>query len=1257
MRKNKILSVLLVFTMLLSPLAATPAAAANPSVGVHVANRVDVALAVGPTYVDFSNFEADLRAALAAKPHPIPPEDLFITAARAVNTNSTSTFKWWVYDHTKPLGTGEIDHNTHSYIELDIGGDSKHPYLNYERHMMESNNGATMDFYGYPAGAYTDFRFLPNDQQTKKTFEFAIEELEAYDALDGVGFLFNLDIQGTYAVDQTMRGYLLFLEYNSSGQGTAMKLYKLNNLNTAVLHHDENKEVIAKLPDATLIASAPYSSTDKYRRIKIEARPGSMKVWYNGSTGDKSVLTTKIAPSAVPLTWTTTGAAESNQQNRSGIAQVRLDRTFLKSFGFGPLSSYRSHRCAQPTHIKLQNLSMDMEIVRKLPEVVREPEWNENTLKYLVNLNEDPIDDFSSNSIAAELLARLTTDDIYYMGWCGKANAVKSEEFLGKHSLKGSVINIDDAATDTYEKQIAKIADEIYKRYWQNNAASAFLVTDNVFLDVTGVPKTNTADAEWPEGKWKVVHHSTKDLGWDEGTEGTHVLSGQFMSDLDFRFYLPGTYDIYYRDALINTVTAHRAPSARLKVDLTDKQNPKFSDAQSFDPDDRKAGIVKREYSWIDVATMTQPVAGLPGTLQNDHTYLVTLTVTDKHGAQSSVTRQLSGGYTDKKNMNPPYSYFTLEPALIIKNTSRQSIDIVNGSYDLYGDPITKYDFQVEKDGKPYTGLRLSGDAEGAHDVSALPVGKYRVSLAVTSAQGTSQTFVRAFEVLEDTTQPSATASPAAPSTFTEDTIIHLAFSDKGGSGFKDHKFSVSDSQTPGNWSAWSPASSRAVFLSKDGTNFIHWDARDNAGNSYGYIFGPYTINKNVSAMTLSAQPAASQSYGGQVALTAEMTDTKPYDAKSRVYFYEGATPIGSALISNGKATVSYKPDSAKSVVYEARFHGDSKHKASTATLSYTITKSDNALVTIGTQTSREYDGLPFNASHISVTGARSYKVEYKGRGGANYPLSATPPVDAGSYEVVVTTTDPDFSEKIASAPFEINPRQPAVLLNTDLPSGQHTATETVRLTAAVSNVLSLPPGKIIFSVSGADVAEAVLQKAGNDFTASADWTGAPAGTHDLMARYVPAATDNYAAASGEITGYKVTKAQQSHFSFSQQTVVKTYGDPDFRLAPAAGGQGKGAIDYYLVAGDTIISFYSIADDVSILQAGSAVLRAYKNGDSNYNPIAADMTVIVQKKANTLTINVPDVEFGTPVTAVTENESGGLLTYSWQGRGATTYGP
>ncbi|MDR1961905.1 MAG: hypothetical protein LBQ16_06445, partial [Gracilibacteraceae bacterium] len=78
----------------------------------------------------------------------------------------------------------------------------------------------------------------------------------------------------------------------------------------------------------------------------------------------------------------------------------------------------------------------------------------------------------------------------------------------------------------------------------------------------------------------------------------------------------------------------------------------------------------------------------------------------------------------------------------------------------------------------------------------------------------------------------------------------------------------------------------------------------------------------------------------------------------------------------------------------------------------------------------------------------------------------------------------------------------------------------------------------------------------------------------------------------------------------------------------------------------------------SILQAGSAVLRAYKNADGNYNPIAADMTVIVQKKANTLTVNVPDVEFGTPVTAaVTENESGGLLTYSWQGRGATAYGP
>lgn len=150
--------------------------------------------------------------------------------------------------------------------------------------------------------SYKDFRYLPNDQKTIKTFEFAIAEDIAYDALDGVGFFFNMDItegsttySGTDASQQLMSGYLLFLAYNNAlntaiqGKGRKMPLYKFENINVEDFHHklattttnggtidtayfttnfkDRNGRSFVE------IASAAYSQTHMSRRIKIEAAP------------------------------------------------------------------------------------------------------------------------------------------------------------------------------------------------------------------------------------------------------------------------------------------------------------------------------------------------------------------------------------------------------------------------------------------------------------------------------------------------------------------------------------------------------------------------------------------------------------------------------------------------------------------------------------------------------------------------------------------------------------------------------------------------------------------------------------------------------------------------------------------------------------------------------------------------------------------------------------------------------------------------
>ncbi|MDR0433710.1 MAG: Ig-like domain-containing protein, partial [Gracilibacteraceae bacterium] len=245
------------------------------------------------------------------------------------------------------------------------------------------------------------------------------------------------------------------------------------------------------------------------------------------------------------------------------------------------------------------------------------------------------------------------------------------------------------------------------------------------------------------------------------------------------------------------------------------------------------------------------------------------------------------------------------------------------------------------------------------------------------------------------------------------------------------------------------------------------------------------------------------------------------------------------------------------------------------------------------------------------------------------------------------------------AAPFEIAKRQISVLLRTDPPSGEPATGATVRLTAVIGNTIEAAPGTVTFSADGTVIASGVpARQVGKELIATAEWRQVLAGNQELTAEYVPAAQDNYNNAEDRISDYEVIKANQTGFKFPKTTLNKTYGDPDFLLPAAQGGQGGGGIDYYQIAGDTVISFYSISDDVAILQTGTSVIRAIKNGDSHYNPISADLTVVVAKKANDLAIDAPDTEFGLPVVpAVTVNESGGQLTYVWQGRGSTVYGP
>jgi len=1143
-----ICGVCLVTMGLLTSLVMKNVSADEPiSIGVNVANKIDVALGIGPTNVDYSTFEADLRSLLYAKDPAVLPEDLFITAAKAVSANSTSEFTWWVYDHTRNntarynstanrMVSAIINDGTHTYVENDLSssqtsnspgrpqdtnaslttytppaenyGDSSdslfslmknpdvdvitgtvHPYQGNYRHMIESNSGAAMDFYGYGGRSYKDFRYLPNDQKTIKTFEFAISEDIAYDALDGVGFFFNTSItdSGYNSNTQKMSGYLLFLQYYFSGSATyggdfvsssdtklgrgyKMTLYKFENVDPKKFHHPAYTNVSAtgagslsstvaangggtatnvggsgftKIAENTTIYNdgTATNNPDFSRRIKIEAAPDKVKVWYTGSKtkNDASVLNVPIAESATPIDWTiqAAGALPADgtvpaQTSGSSTQSVRLDTSIIDGYGFGPMSSYVGHACARPTHIALQNLTMTMDVVRELVEVVREPEWHDNTTKYLVNLNEDPIDDFSSTSITGELLNRLRNDDIYYIGWATDANAQASEDFLALHNLKGLIVNMDEPSTDTYQKQLQAIADKIYERYWNSNNDNVVLTTDQTVLSVTGAEQTESADLEWPNGKWKVIHRIDGDEGPVDNDEGIHPLSGQYLSDLDIVFNLPGYYDVYYRDQYLKTIIAHREPVASFRVNINGG-NPIFTNT-SYDPDDETTGIVDVKWSYLDLDVDVAPHNGQPSSLIEGHTYLVIIEVTDKYGAVDSISQQVR--YLEDpapEDISAPFSEFSISPSSILKNVTSPHIILTNTSYDLLGLPISST-FTLTKDGLPYSYVF----AEGDNDVSLLPVGNYSITLIVNNGTLDSVPFSRSFSIIEDIIKPTAVANIPNGS-FSVNTPVTLTFSDLGGSEFKEQRVAITTSSSlPGPldsaWTMISSSNSRIATINVVGTTYIHWEAWDHAGNyDYG-TFGPYTLSKQATTVTLTTNPVSSVVYPGTIELTATFDSmTTP---TGTVFFQIDGNTVGSATITAGEATFTYTPNGTYigNVTISAVYNGDSTYNPASDSLPYTITKNPGASVTVGSQTDKTYDGTPFAPTGISVTGTTRYKVEYKGRDGTTYD-STTAPTDAGKYTVVVTTTDGGYVERTDSADFEIFKADQATLSVTGLSS------------------------------------------------------------------------------------------------------------------------------------------------------------------------------------------------------------------------------
>jgi hypothetical protein len=1174
-------------------------------------------------------------------PPMLPNSDLYISAATMSAMAMSDNFPWWEYDHVFPQDSQKYDHVNHKYYEYT----SQSEQANYKqsvlpRHIILGDNGATLRFEGYHQHGYVDFAYLPNDEATRKIIEYGIQEDGSAHAFGGNGFFFNckIDDDKPYGNGQLMNGYLLYFQYNGY-TGQRMLLYKFQNVNTKSLHATKQSTNNGGFQSGNpttngtfqymggtwtcLAQSNVYNKKDVQadhpsRRIKIEIDPQYVRVWFNASkTPNPEIVNTPFAdyPTAhatdpglfeldpdehlVKVGNVTTGwqLCNGTKEMETVDGGIELDPTFDPGgYGFGPMASYNGHNCDQQTIFIISNLTMSMSSVRKLHEVVADPHWHDNTKRVLVNLNLQNIEDFSTSAQMGDLLARVINDNIYYIGWCSDENKTESQQFANASNPTGTLLNVADAANyddndpispASRTLQMRKIAEAIYDVWYKANVDNMVLVTDNVNFTVAPAESgANTADPDWPDGKWKFIHKTPNELQWQvasaaEDNKTPHPLSDRRMSNLDIDFTYPGEYDVYYRNVMIKTITAHRTPVAQFAVNMANPTSPVFTD-QSYDPDDynpvrdpnngsyESPGIVRREWKWIDL-TADKSGSGKLTSLELDHVYLIELTVTDKWGATATAAKTLKPSSGNDKE--PSMAMFELSPVTFIKGLSNQEIVIADHSYDDYGREFN-YDWTSQpSDLISKLGIRANGT--GQYKVpSTLEVGEYKIILTVTEQETNTPSLPasRIFWVIEDKEPPKARVDKtAADSPYQGYTTVTLTFADtlvydassqqNVMSGFKQQWVYVSPTPIidPANdipdWGDVSTANNRAVNLPV-GESYVYWKAEDNVGNISHGVFGKYTVIPFPTLVTLTTVPASGDAiFGGNVQLTATLPNSKnPYEAGTIEFWMDGDS-LGVADIIRGidnstapeiytaYAVFDVKLKRAGSdITFETKFGGDIIHEAGDKSISSYQVKPNPDATIVGAVDDMIYNGQGIPTPNVTVNypvgGAdpSEYAITYSGNeyGDESMPylVAPTSPVNVGDYKAKAETTNKNYVVRYDSVDFHITPRMVTVTVTP--PATPVQTGDPVSFTATIGNLVDQPAGTVTFYLDGDIVASDVPVNYTSGPTGTADWTwlSAAGGSHDIMAEFVPATLSNYASNIHIITGYDVNKTAQDALYF-----------------------------------------------------------------------------------------------------------------------------
>lgn len=622
-----------------------------------------------------------------------------------------------------------------------------------------------------------------------------------------------------------------------------------------------------------------------------------------------------------------------------------IDYTAASDIG----GSYGFFSNSQP-YATFKNIEVTSLTLKKFKDVLREPQWRNSAMRFNVNLDDQEVDDFENDDDLAEILMRTINEDIHYLGWGLDGNKAQFERFVQQNNNKGTFINRDQGSWSAWMDIMAQY---IYDQYVFETVSTGDYFIAGTSVEIAVDPtemKTNTANASFPSGRWKITHDET----FFPNNEGKASWSGLYLEDVPEFYEKPGKYDFTFEDLPTSPTTLffHRRPVASFTYS---SGTGVFNDT-SFDLDGgSNNGIAQTEWKWksVDAASTNDWTLGVfDKNSVPDGEYLVMLTVQDHQGVWSSPTSAyiLVDSSSGSTSEDLPVSQFNIQPDQLFTYSGNMTIGIENNSIDPYGRTLATEEWIViqrvyDNEGNP-TDTEIHNSTTEMTDFSAYNnlTAEYIISLRVQTDTGVwSQPFYRTLTVTHDTIDPTLEASPENGSMDTGVDVL-LTFQDEtNGSGFDVQRYVLRQNSNPpatddASWSSWSNSQSKNVSFQTGGTGwYIHAEAKDNAGNVGTASFGPFNITLVVGA-------------GDDLAILDEDAPSNPIDVLYNDVYDLNNTPVltitvqgtkGTATI-NGSNQVIYTPNpdafGSDTVTYEL----DDAGTKVTANITLSITPSDD---------------------------------------------------------------------------------------------------------------------------------------------------------------------------------------------------------------------------------------------------------------------------------------------------------------------------